>query len=76
MVSASDTFLVAGCAFTLPPGVPSPCVQILWLVPETRVKLGGAPALDAACTGMCMAATGAPQGPPTVQTTQNQVKGE
>jgi hypothetical protein len=27
----TDTFVVAGCPFVVPPGRPSPCVRVLWL---------------------------------------------
>jgi hypothetical protein len=31
VVRSSDTFLVAGCAFTLPPSTPSPCMTVQWV---------------------------------------------
>jgi hypothetical protein len=74
IVTASDTFTIAGCPFTLPGPTPSPCVRVQWIVPAMRFKAGGAQALDAGSTGLCMAATGAPQGPVLVQSTQAQVK--
>lgn len=75
IATTADTFIIAGCAFTLPGPVPSPCVQVQWIVPELRVKAGGAQALDAASVGLCIAATGAPQGPVAVQSTQAKVTG-
>ncbi len=73
--TAADTFVIAGCTFTLPGPVPSPCVLVQWIVPETRVKHGGAPGLDVGSTGLCMAATGAPQGPVTIQPGQSRAQG-
>ena len=74
IATAADTFLVAGCAFTLPGPVPSPCVSVQWIVPGLRLKAGG-PALDAGSVGLCLAATGAPQGPVSVVATQPGVQG-
>lgn len=74
--SLADQFLISGCPFTLPPAVPSPCVTIQWVVPATRVMLGGQPAILQTSTGLCLAATQAPQGPPTVVTTQARVMGQ
>jgi hypothetical protein len=70
IVTAADTFLIAGCTFTLPGPVPSPCVRVQWIVPGAKVKHGGASALDAGSVGMCLAATGAPQGPVSIQPAQ------
>jgi hypothetical protein len=74
IATASDTFMIAGCSFTLPGPTPSPCMQVQWIVPAMRLKAGGAQALDAGSTGLCIAATGAPQGAVIVQNTQSQVK--
>jgi uncharacterized Zn-binding protein involved in type VI secretion len=41
VATMGDTFLVAGCAFTVPPSKPQPCVKVQWLVPATRVTVGG-----------------------------------
>ena len=46
IATAADTFIVAGCLFTLPGPMPSPCVRVQWIVPGLRVKVGGQ-ALDA-----------------------------
>jgi hypothetical protein len=75
IATTADTFTIAGCVFTLPGPVPSPCVRVQWIVPELRVKHGGAPALDAGSVGLCLAATGAPQGPVSIQPAQSRVKG-
>lgn len=74
IATTADTFLVAGCTFTLPGPTPSPCVRVQWLVPGLRLKAGGQ-ALDAGSVGLCLAATGAPQGPVTIVATQPRLKG-
>lgn len=45
VVVQTDTAVIAGCAFTVPPGVPTPCVAAKFIVPATRVKIGGIPAV-------------------------------
>ena len=40
-----DSILVSGCPFTVPPGVPMPCVPGKFMVPATRIKVGGVPAV-------------------------------
>jgi hypothetical protein len=73
LLTASDTFTIVGCAFTLPSGTPSPCLSVKWLVTDTRVKAGGA-TLSAGDTGLCMNGQNAPQGPVSVVNTQQRVK--
>lgn len=70
-----DVNSVAGCAFTLPGPVASPCVSVQWVVPATRVFVMGQPALLQTSVGLCKAATQAPQGPPVVSTVQPRVQG-
>jgi hypothetical protein len=70
-----DTFVIAGCPFTVPPGKPQPCTTIQWLVPAARVKVMGAPVLLKSSTGICLSAEQIPQGPPNVISTQMRVKG-
>lgn len=72
---ASDTFIVAGCAFMIGP-VPSPCVQVMWVQPAARSQAMGTPTLTEASVGLCMAATGAVQGPVTIVAAQPQVNGQ
>lgn len=72
---ASDTFIVTGCAFMLGT-VPSPCVQVMWVQPAARNQVLGTPTLTEASIGLCMAATGAAQGPVTIITAQPQVNGQ
>lgn len=74
-LTAPDQWLVAGCAFTVPPGKPQPCVKVLWTGPATKVLLGGKPAVLAASTGLCQSPEQAPQGPPIVASSQMKVTG-
>ena len=67
---ATDSFIVAGCAFTIPPGVPSPCVKVQWIVSDLRNGVAGAPTLSQSSVGLCLAATQAPQGPVVIVSTQ------
>ena len=73
--SMTSNCSVVGCAFTVPPGKPQPCVKIQWVVPATRVFIGGSPALLATSTGLGQSAEQIPQGPPSVTVTQPQVQG-
>jgi hypothetical protein len=75
VATMADTCTVAGCAFTVPPGVPQPCVRVQWLVPAARVLVMGQPALIQTSTGLCLSAEQIPQGPPTVVATQPRVLG-
>ncbi len=71
----SDNYLIAGCAFTVPPSKPQPCVKVLWLAPASRVLVGGQPVILQTSTGMCQSAEQIPQGAPTVIATQTRVSG-
>jgi hypothetical protein len=73
----SDQFLVAGCPFTIPgtPPKPQPCVTVRWLVPATRVRVGGQPVLLADSVGICQSVEQIPQGAPVVAATQLRVRG-
>lgn len=73
VVTATDTFPVIGCPFTLPP--PHPCVNIRWLVPASRVLVGNTPVILQNSTGFCQSADQAPQGMPIVASTQVRVSG-
>jgi hypothetical protein len=44
VATAADTGVIAGCAFTVPTGKPQPCTSVKWLMPSTRVTVGGQPA--------------------------------
>jgi hypothetical protein len=73
LLTQADTFTIAGCAFTLPPSVPSPCLSVQWVVADLRVKAGSA-TLSQSDTGLCLNAQNAPQGPVAVVNTQSRVK--
>jgi hypothetical protein len=74
LVLATDTFLVAGCAFA--PVVPHPCVLVQWQLPAQRSRCGGVPTLTEASVGFCMAADGAMQGQVMVQATQERASSQ
>lgn len=74
--TVGDQFMISGCPFTLPPSTPSPCLTVQWLVPASRVKIGGQAAVLSTSTGLCKAGTQAPQGAPQVSVTQQKVKGQ
>jgi hypothetical protein len=67
---ATDTFTIAGCAFTIPPGAPSPCVKVQWIVTDLFNTVGGTPTLSQSSVGLCLAATQIPQGPVVIVATQ------
>jgi hypothetical protein len=75
-VTMADVFTVSGCPFQIPavPPIPSPCVLVQWLVPDTRVRVNGSFTLSQSSAGICLSAAGIPQGPPVVQATQTRVK--
>ena len=73
VATMADTYLVAGCAFTIPGPKPQPCVKVQWLVPATRVLAGGQPVILQTSTGLCLSAEQIPQGPPTIIATQPRV---
>ena len=68
-----DQYVVAGCAFTIPPGKPQPCIKVQWLVPAVRVLINGQPAILQTSTGLALSAEQIPQGPPTIVSTQPRV---
>src|SRR3954451_5499765 len=75
VATMADTSLVAGCAFTVPPGKPQPCVKVQWLVPATRILVNGQPVLLQTSSGLCQSPEQIPQGPPTIVATQPRVIG-
>ncbi len=75
VATMSDTSTVAGCAFTVPPGKPQPCIRVQWLVPAARVMINGQPALLQTSSGICLSAESIPGGPPTILVTQTRVVG-
>ena len=68
-----DVGTVAGCAFTLPGGKPSPCVTVQWTAPATRVLASGQPVLVQSSVGLCKSPEQAPQGPAIISTVQPRV---
>ena len=64
---------MAGCAFTVPPGKPQPCVTAQWLTPATRVLINGQPPILQTSTGLCLSVEQIPGGPPMVVSTQPRV---
>ena len=70
----TDTLTIAGCTFVLPIGVTSPCVQVQWVAADTRCSVNGTPTLSQGSTGLCMAATGIPQGTVLVTVTQTRAQ--
>ena len=75
VATLGDTYLVAGCAFTLPNGKPQPCVKVQWTVGAVRVRVGGQPAILTSSSGLCQSPEQIPQGPPSVVVTQLRAKG-
>ena len=75
VATMGDTFLVAGCSFTVPPSKPQPCVKTQWLVPATRVRVGGQFAILQSSSGLCQSAEQIPGGPPSIVTTQLRATG-
>lgn len=76
VLTFSDTFIVAGCAFTIPIGKPQPCIKVQWLVPAARVMVGGVPALLSTSSGLCQSPEQIPGGPPIVSVTQVRAMGQ
>ena len=76
LVRASDTFIIAGCPFTLPAAVPSPCMTVQWMQTNTESKAAGDLTLSMNSMGMCLAATQAPQGTVLINSTQQKVNGQ
>jgi hypothetical protein len=73
--TVSDQFLIAGCAFTVPPGKPQPCVRVQWITPAARVLVNAQPVILQSSVGMCMSADGIPAGPPVLTTVQPRAVG-
>ncbi|MGG7566512.1 hypothetical protein ACQ5SO_10165 [Rhodovulum sp. DZ06] len=69
----TDQGLVAGCAFTLPGGKPSPCVTTRFIAAATRVTSMGQPVLINPMSALCLSPEQAPQGPPIFTASQARV---
>jgi hypothetical protein len=72
----TDTMIIAGCPFTVPPGTPMPCLTIQWTAPATSVTVNGTPVLLTTSVGLCLNALSAPQGTAIVAGAQTQASGE
>ena len=75
VATATDTFIVAGCPFQIPatPPIPSPCVTVQWIVPDTRVRVDGTPTISESSVGICLSVAQLPQGPVQVVGGQTRV---
>src|SRR5262245_33343499 len=69
----TDQGVVAGCAFTVPPSKPQPCVSTKWIVGATRVTSNGVPLLINPCVALCLSAEQIPGGPPVITGSQTRV---
>jgi hypothetical protein len=67
-----DALTVAGCPFTVPPGVPTPCVAAQVLVASQRVKVGGRGIVTT--QGVVMTTGSGPPVPVTATVTQTRAK--
>jgi hypothetical protein len=78
VATISDTFLISGCPFQIPatPPIPSPCLTIQWAAADQRTKVNGVPTVSQSSQGLCMGATGAPQGPVVIVSTQTRVQSQ
>jgi len=71
IVTQSCTYVIAGCPFIVPPGIPMPCVTGQWITGATRVTAGSVPVLLQDSQSICV-----PNGTPlTIVVTQTRVKG-
>jgi hypothetical protein len=72
LATIADTFLISGCPFQIPatPPIPSPCLTVQWSAADQRTKVNGVSTVSQSSQGLCMGATGAPQGPVVIVSTQ------
>jgi hypothetical protein len=75
VATLADQFTVVGCAFTVPPAKPQPCVRVQWIAPATRVFVNAQPVILQASSGICLSADSIPAGPPVVTGVQTRVVG-
>jgi hypothetical protein len=71
----SDQYQIAGCPFVIGPKS-SPCLTIQWVKAASRVKVNGQPVLISDSKGLCLSPEQAPQGTPTITSTQTRVKAQ
>lgn len=71
IVTVPAPFVVSGCPFTTPAGVPFPCVTAQWITAATRVTSNGMPLLLMDSQAICI-----PTGTPLmILLTQTRVSG-
>jgi hypothetical protein len=70
-----DIATISGCSFHVS-GAPSPCLQVLWQMPATRVKVESSAVLLSSSIGLCVNAASAPQGTALVTGFQTKVQGQ
>ncbi|SRR6266566_310606 len=73
VATLNDLYTISQCSLSsaVPP---HPCLTVQWLVPALKVRVNRQPVILKSSTGLCLAGP-LPQGPPTVVSTQTQVKG-
>ena len=78
LASVTDQFTIAGCPFQIPgtPPIPSPCLTVMWLVSDMRVKIGGNLVLSRSSGGLCLSGAGVPQGGVSVAATQSRAESQ
>ena len=67
---------ISGCPFTIPPGSPSPCLHIQWLMASLRVTVEQSPVLLSSSVGLCLNAGRIPQGTALVSGYQTRVEAQ
>lgn len=75
LLRASDTFMIAGCAFVVGI-VPHPCTMVRWVQPAVQSKAMGDFTLTAQSVGLAVAADQAAQGTVLITMTQQKVCGK
>lgn len=73
-VNLTHSYTIAGCPFVTGSN-PSPCAQIQWTGPATRVRIEGAPAILSTSSGIAIGPSG-PQGSPQVVRQQTRARGQ
>lgn len=75
----SDSCTIGGCSFQIPAPsgtIPSPCVTVQWVMGDMSVKVNSTPTLSESSVGLCIAATGVPQGTVIISQTQQKVESQ
>lgn len=70
-----DVVTISGCSFNVS-GSPSPCLQVQWQMPATRVTVESSAVLLDTSVGLCVNAASAPQGTAQVSGFQTRVQGQ